>query len=245
MSSRLVLFNMRKMTPLSFDVSRALLAAGALLALAGCNDASSGGYAYSGSATQVIGDDDYVYYPDYEYYYAPRRHVFVYRDGSSWVTRPNPPGVSVDVVLASPSYRMSFHDSPERHHAEVERQYPRHAAPRVVAGPGRGNDSDNYVYYPGQEVYYNSTRHQYVYRDGKSWVTRPEPPRTAVKTLPSAPSVPVQFHDAPERHHSDIVKEYPKTWKPQPKAPNARDDHRDDHKDDRKDDNKDDRRKQN
>ena len=29
---------------------------------------------------------------------------------------------------------------------------------------------DDYVYYPYYETYYSSHRHQYVYRDGHSWV---------------------------------------------------------------------------
>jgi hypothetical protein len=31
----------------------------------------------------------------------------------------------VDVLLASPSVHMNFHDSPANHHAEMLRQYPR------------------------------------------------------------------------------------------------------------------------
>src|SRR5678815_48512 len=34
---------------------------------------------------------------------------------------------------------------------------------------------DDYVYYPGYEVYYSSNRRQYTYRDGGSWVSRPTP----------------------------------------------------------------------
>jgi hypothetical protein len=223
-----------------------LVGAGLLLALAGCYVEPSGGYAYSGPATQVIVEDDYVYYPDYECYYAPNRRQFVYRDGRSWVYRPAPRGVSVDVLLASPSVRMSFRDSPERHHAEIVRQYPRHWAPQP-SGPARAGEPDNYVYYPGHELYYNTTQHQYVYRDGRSWVTRPEPPRAAAKALPAAPSVPLQFHDTPAQHHPEVVKTYPKNWKPAPPEPKRdhKGEHKDDREDDRRDDHKDDRRKPN
>jgi hypothetical protein len=218
-----------------------LLGAGFLLALTGCNGTSSGGYVSAGTTGEYLGDDEYVYYPDYEVYYARNRHQYMYRDGRSWVTRPAPAGISVDVLLASPSVRMDFHDRPDRHHAEIVREYPRHAAPpspgyrTVYAGP------DNYVYYPGQEVYFNTTRRQYVYRDGSNWVTRPEPPRHVAPVLPASPAVPVDFHDAPERHHSEVVRHYPKNWTPAPKRPDDND-HR---KDARKDDHQDDRQRQN
>jgi hypothetical protein len=42
-----------------------------------------------------------------------------------WVTAPAPEGVSIDVLLASPSVRMDFHDTPEHHHAEIIKKYPR------------------------------------------------------------------------------------------------------------------------
>ena len=32
---------------------------------------------------------------------------------------------------------------------------------------------DDYVYYPSYQVYYSSTRRQYIYLQGRSWVTRP------------------------------------------------------------------------
>ena len=36
---------------------------------------------------------------------------------------------------------------------------------------------DDYVYYPGYQVYYSSNRRQYVYLEGRSWVSRPAPRR--------------------------------------------------------------------
>ena len=39
---------------------------------------------------------------------------------------------------------------------------------------------DDYVYYPAYRVYYSSYRHQYVYQDGRSWVSRPAPPHVSV-----------------------------------------------------------------
>jgi hypothetical protein len=34
-------------------------------------------------------------------------------------------GVSADVLLASPSVRMDFHDSPANHHADMAKKYPK------------------------------------------------------------------------------------------------------------------------
>jgi len=72
--------------------------------------------------------DDYVYYPGYQVYYSSYRRQYVYQDGRSWVSRPTP-RVSVDVLFASPSVRLAFHDHPSVHHATVVQQYPRHWAP--------------------------------------------------------------------------------------------------------------------
>jgi hypothetical protein len=85
--------------------------------------------------TGIAVQDDYVYYPDYQVYYSSYRHQYVYLDGRSWVSRPAPPHVSVDLLFASPSVKLGFHDSPANHHAEIARQYPRHALP----APNRGN----------------------------------------------------------------------------------------------------------
>jgi hypothetical protein len=80
---------------------------------------------------------------------------------------------------------------------------------------------DEYVYYPGYEIYYNSHRRQYTYREGDSWVSRPAPPRVAVDVLFASPSVRLDFHDAPAGHHQVIVRQYPKNWAP-PGQPHAR-----------------------
>jgi hypothetical protein len=73
--------------------------------------------------------DDYVYYPNYECYYSVSRHQYAYREGNAWVARPAPRGVSADVLLASPSVKMDFHDSPAQHHAAVVKQYPKNWKP--------------------------------------------------------------------------------------------------------------------
>ena len=79
--------------------------------------------------TGVAVQDDYVYYPAYQVYYSSYRHVYVYRDGRSWVSRPAPPRVSVNVLFSSPSVNVGFHDSPANHHAEISRQYPKRWSP--------------------------------------------------------------------------------------------------------------------
>jgi hypothetical protein len=86
---------------------------------------------------EVVVQDDYVYYPDYQVYYSGSRHQYVYLEGNAWVTRSAPPRVSAGVFFASPSVRLDFHDAPSRHHAEIVRQYPKHWAP---ANSGHGNN---------------------------------------------------------------------------------------------------------
>jgi hypothetical protein len=82
---------------------------------------------------------------------------------------------------------------------------------------------DNYVYYPSYGVYYNSTRHQYAYMDGGAWVSRPAPSEVSAQVLLASPSVQMDFHDSPERHHAMMLKQYPKNWAPRD------DNHREDH----------------
>jgi len=84
--------------------------------------------------------DDYVYYPNYECYYSVSRHQYAYREGNAWVARPAPHGVSREVIIASPSVRMDFHDSPARHHDAVVRQYPRNWK---ASGSNRGQNRRN------------------------------------------------------------------------------------------------------
>lgn len=73
----------------------------------------------------VVGEDEYDYYPAYGVYFNPYRRQYYYQENGAWINRPGPPGVSVDVLLASPHARMDFHDHPQAHHAEVMKRYPR------------------------------------------------------------------------------------------------------------------------
>jgi hypothetical protein len=79
--------------------------------------------------TAVVVQDDYVYYPDYQVYYSSSRHQYAYLEGGAWVSRPAPRGVSINVLIASPSVKMNFHDAPANHHAEIVRQYPKNWRP--------------------------------------------------------------------------------------------------------------------
>jgi hypothetical protein len=76
-------------------------------------------------APAVVVQDDYVYYPDYGIYYNSGRHQYAYLQDGAWVTASTPYGVTPDVLLASPSVQMNWHDSPEKHHAEMMQRYPK------------------------------------------------------------------------------------------------------------------------
>ncbi len=73
----------------------------------------------------VVFQDDYDYYPAYETYYSRNRHEYVYRDGNNWVRSPQPRGIQANVLLAAPSVRVDFHDSPAQHHSSVVKSYPK------------------------------------------------------------------------------------------------------------------------
>ena len=83
-------------------------------------------------APVVVVQDDYVYYPDYGVYYNSGRHQYYYLRGDAWVWAPAPEGVSVDVLLASPSVHMDWHDSPANHHKEMAQKYPKNWKPADV-----------------------------------------------------------------------------------------------------------------
>jgi hypothetical protein len=91
---------------------------------------------------------------------------------------------------------------------------------------------DDYVYYPGYDVYYNSYRREYAYPEGGRWVSRPTPRGVSVEALRGSPSVRMDFHDSPANHHAEVVQKYPKNWSPsgakQGRKGNERDDQRGD-----------------
>jgi hypothetical protein len=105
-----------------------------LATLAGCVVEPVGGRAYVASpvvqVAQPIGiDGGLIYYPNYEMYFDPGARLYWYNRGGAWITGPSPYGVSVDVLIGSPSVRMDFRDSPANHHGEVIRRYPRNWRP--------------------------------------------------------------------------------------------------------------------
>lgn len=91
----------------------------------------------------VVLQDDYFYYPDYQVYYSSSRRQYVYMEGRSWVTRTSPSHVSVDVLFASPSVRLDFHDSPALHHPTILRQYPKHWSPPDSRSKREQGNRDN------------------------------------------------------------------------------------------------------
>jgi hypothetical protein len=122
---------------------------GVLTGCIGYVDGSRGGGAYVGPPpvyveSTVAVEPEYVYYPGYEVYYSSNTRQYVYRDGRSWVTRGAPPRVSAQVLFASPSVRLGFHDSPSFHHAAVVKQYPKHWAPPAAShGRNKGHNERN------------------------------------------------------------------------------------------------------
>lgn len=99
--------------------------------LAGCSSEPRSGYyterqvGYDNRRNTVVYEDDYDYYPGYEVYYARTRREYVYRDGDRWVRSTTYPRANSQILLSSPSVRVEFRDSPERHHDSVTRRYPR------------------------------------------------------------------------------------------------------------------------
>lgn len=113
--------------------SHAAGATGLLLVvmLAGCYSEPSSRSAYYrerpigyDDRTAVVYEDDYDYYPGHEVYYGRNRRQYVYREGNRWVYTSRP-RVSSEVLMSSPSVRVEFRDSPERHHDYIVRRYPR------------------------------------------------------------------------------------------------------------------------
>jgi hypothetical protein len=88
--------------------------------------------------------------------------------------------------------------------------------------------ADDYVYYPGSEVYYSPAHRYYMYYDRGAWVHRPEPPHVWVR---EAPSVTIHLQDSPERHHPEVIRQYPHNWRPPAKTPPGKEKEHHDHDD--------------
>lgn len=91
---------------------------------------------------------------------------------------------------------------------------PQNSASHAFTGTAGDKIGDDYVYYPKYEVYYSAARKEYVYYNGAVWVRSVEPKQVWTEEIRSADSVPMNFHDSPEGHHSDVLKLYPRNWKP-------------------------------
>ncbi len=131
--------------PFKATGAKCVLGAALLLTLTGCEGfvgEPRGGVQVD--AAVFAPQDDYVYYPGYECYYSVSRHQYAYRDGNRWVAEPKPRGVSADVLRASPSVPMNFHDSPAQHHSEVVKQYPKNWKP-TGAKPGQNPDDNQRI----------------------------------------------------------------------------------------------------
>jgi hypothetical protein len=92
------------------------------------------------SSPDAVAPDDYVYYPSYGIYYNSHRREYASLQGGAWVSQAGPSGVAVDVLLASPSVKMDFHDAPANHHAAVARQYPTSWKPSAPEQKGGTSD---------------------------------------------------------------------------------------------------------
>jgi hypothetical protein len=131
-----------KYSRLGFILSTVLL--GALTGCVADGPRHAGGYAqpppdYVASGVVLL-QNQYVYYPCYQVYYISNRREYVYWNDHSWVSRSEPPRVSADLLFASPSVKLAFHDSPSIHHASVVRQYPEGWAPPGSSG-NRGQET--------------------------------------------------------------------------------------------------------
>jgi hypothetical protein len=90
----------------------------------------------------VVAQDNYVYYPNYGVYYNSGRHQYYYLRGDAWVNTAAPDGVTADVLLASPSVNMDWHDSPANHHRDMLQKYPRDWKPAGVHQDQRDDRRD-------------------------------------------------------------------------------------------------------
>ncbi|HTB83885.1 MAG TPA: hypothetical protein VK742_09545 [Candidatus Sulfotelmatobacter sp.] len=110
-------------------------------------------------------------------------------------------------------------------------------APPVVVAPVVVVQ-DDYVYYPNYGIYYNSNRHQYAYLNNGVWATAATPYGVTAEVLLASPSVHMDWHDSPEKHHADMMQRYPKNWKSSEEHHDEHHDLKDDSKSDSKDDHK-------
>lgn len=80
----------------------------------------------------------------------------------------------------------------------------------------------DYLYYPGYEIYYSTSRREYIYLEGGVWVAGSAPRGISMNVVLASPSVRMDFRDAPGNHHTATVTKYPKNWKPDGREPNPK-----------------------
>lgn len=131
------------------------------------------------------------------------------------MTKTNFPAVGSISLLASAVALTAFAGCV----AEGRRSYAAGPAAQVQA---TAVFQDDYDYFPGYETYYSRNRHEYVYRDGNNWVRRSAPRGITAEALMAGPSVRVDFHDAPDQHHANMVRTYPRNWTKPAKAQPAK-----------------------
>jgi hypothetical protein len=121
----------------SFSTERAARLAGtclgilSLLLLAGCADSPPWGTWSKAPSQQQIAavlrrPNTYIYFSNYQIYHNPARSEYVFWDGKTWVTSPQPPEeLSAELLRDSPAVALELRDHPAKTHAEVVRRYPR------------------------------------------------------------------------------------------------------------------------
>lgn len=117
-------------------------------------------------------------------------------------------------------------DSPRSH-----RGYASHTSVQIQ---GSVVIMDDYDYYPAYETYYSRNRHEYVYRDGGTWVRRSQPQGISIDLFLAAPSVRLDFRDSPEQHHATVVRSYPRNWQRSDANRSVQNDRKDDKKQEKK-----------
>ncbi len=128
--------------------------------------------------------------------------------------------VALPVLLGALAGCVGYVDGPPRSAVYVP--------PPPVIVPAPVMVQEEYVYYPSQQVYYSSRSRQYIYQDGRSWVSRPAPAHVSVEMLYRSPSVRVPLQGAPSHHHATIVQQYPRHWTPSGGHQGGHHDRRDD-----------------
>ncbi len=107
--------------------------------------------------------------------------------------RTNQVGIGLGVVLLSTLAGCTTGQTGHPHVAAV------YETPPVVV------IQDDYVYYPDYQVYFNNTRHEYVYQDDGAWISRPAPPNIAAAALRASPSEKLERGDFPAHHRSVMI----------------------------------------